>query len=169
MEGALNVNKSFLMGRLIILALLSFCLATASAQEMNKWSDSIAVSFLNKQGFGESIGVKKDTINGKVKVGRDYYCYMSFRLQLHDSSTVFLMNFGAYDSEGKNYIMVVDKLANKKFFFFLGENSFEEDLNKLSTYFKSKGKELKEKYKLEICDLFLRSRRGQIETPKYIH
>jgi hypothetical protein len=79
------------------------------------------------------------------------------------------MNFGTYDSEGKNYIMVVDKLANKKFFFFLGENAFEEDLNKLSTYFKSKDKELKEKYKLEICDLFLRSRRGQIETPKYIH
>lgn len=133
------------MVSLIILAILSFCLATASPQEMNKWSDSIAVSFLNKQGFGESIGVKKATVNEKVKVGRDYYCYMSFRLQLHDSSTIFLMNFGAYDSEGKKYIMVIDKILNKRFFFFIGENGFEEDLNKLSAYFKSKGRELKEK------------------------
>lgn len=139
------------------------------SQENIKWCDSLAISFLRGKEFGGNIGIKRDTINGKIRLGKNYYCYESFRLKVDDTSSIFVVNLGAYDSGGDKYIAIIEKNKNIKIPFFLGEKKLEDDLEWLGYYFKSKGNKLKREYKIEIVDLFLRSKRGQIETPKYIH
>lgn len=140
------------------------------SQEFEKWSDSTSLSYLKMHYINADIGVKKVVANGKVNYAKNYYCYMSFRLNLKDSLSVFIINFGIYiDDERSNYIMIVDQVKNKKSCIILGDDKFENDLNKLTNYFSCKGNLLKEKYKIEMCDLLLRAKRGQITTPLYIH
>jgi hypothetical protein len=137
---------------------------------MEKWSDSVVISFLNNRPIlGGDIGFKTDTINGIVKRGTNFYCYESFNLKTTDTTKIILFNFGAYESEGKNYIIVVDSLPSRDLFFFLGENELGDDLTKIASYFKKNGRILKEKYQIEILDLFLRCKLGEEETPKYIY
>lgn len=148
---------------------VAFIFNDALSQENNGKYDSLAISFLRKKEFGEGIGIKRDSLNGKVMIGKNYYCYESFRLKVDDTLSISVINIGAYDSDGKKYIAIIDKKKDKKVVSFLGEKKLEDDLEWLAHYFKNNGKKLKEEYKIEITDLLLRSKRGQIETLKYIH
>ncbi|MBN9386217.1 MAG: hypothetical protein J0H74_35995 [Chitinophagaceae bacterium] len=141
----------------------------AKSQEISKSCDSLALSFLHENYPQDNIGFRTDTTNGKVRTGRNFYSYESFHLRINDILSIFLINFGLYDSEGGNYVVIIDKEKSDKTYLFLGKNSLEDDLAQLNKYFMSKKSILKNRYKLEILDLFLRCKKGQIKTPVYIH
>jgi hypothetical protein len=129
----------------------------------------LALSFLHKNFPQDFIGFRNDTMNGKVRTGRNFYSYESFYLRINDALSISLINFGLYDSEGGNYIVIIDKRKDDTAYLFLGRDSLEDDLAQLNKYFMQNKIVLKKRYKLEILDLFLRCEKGQIKTPVYIH
>jgi len=156
--------------RIVLIILLVVGLsALVKSQENSKSCDSLALSFLHENYPKDFIGFRNDTINGKVRTGRNFYSYESFRLCINDERSIFLINFGLYDSEGGNYVVIIDKDKSDKTYLFLGKGSLEDDLTQLNKYFISKTSILKNRYKLEMLDLFLRCKKGQIKTPVYIH
>lgn len=67
--------------------------------------------------------------------------------------------------------MLVMKMADNvaEEHFVLGKKSLEEDLITIQQLFSSLPTTVKEKYKLEVMDIFLQSRLGIGQTSCYIH
>ncbi len=140
------------------------------SQKQNAVFDTIALNFLNQNNhFGDSIGVIKYQKDGKELSGKNYYCYKSFSYKTNDSVRIDVINFGRYDSEGRCYMAIIVKNGTQEKISFFGKETYLNDLNNLNNVFIKNDKNINEKYKIEITDLLLRCRRGQLETPKYIH
>ena len=139
------------------------------AQEKKGFYDSVAISFLKQIYPHYNIGFRNDTSNGTIKRVHNFYAYPSFHLTTNDSLSIEVVNLGTYFSEERGFILIIDSNKNGKVYMCLGEKSLEDDLAQLTNYFESKKKILKIEYKLEILDLFLRCKNGQIKTPVYIH
>jgi hypothetical protein len=101
--------------------------------------------------------------------GRNYK-YLSFRLPIENKSdTVKILNFGENSTHRPSLmlLLIVSGHINSKQVL-LGFESIESDLAIIKDFFLLYP-DIKKKYKLEILDIWLQSRKGIIKTDCYIH
>jgi hypothetical protein len=130
--------------------------------------DSIALSLLVKYFPNDSIANQELIIDGKKNKIKKYYAYLSFSLTLNKSKKIRIINFGTYAEHNPHFILIM-KLSNNIISrsSMLGKEKLEKDLSSLGLFFNSLS--VTEKYKLEMLDIFLQTRRGKLITDKYLH
>lgn len=101
--------------------------------------------------------------------GRNFK-YLSFRLPVKNKSdTAEMLNFGENSTHRPSLmlLLIVSGHVNLKQVL-LGFESLESDLATIKDFFLLYP-DMKEKYKLELLDIWLQSRKGIIKTDCYIH
>jgi hypothetical protein len=140
-------------------------------QSIDRYSDSIVLSYLIKYFPNDSLWKKEIIRNGKVQKIRKYYDYVSFSLPVENTTKIIkIVNFGALIEHTPSFMLVMkmsDNVAEEHFV--LGKESLEEDLITMQQLFSSLPTAVKEKHKLEVMDIFLQSRLGIGQTSCYIY
>jgi hypothetical protein len=101
--------------------------------------------------------------------GRNYK-YLSFRLPIANKfDTIKILNFGENSTHRPSLmlILIVSRNSSSKQLL-LGVKSLELDLVSIKDFFLLYP-DLKEKYKFEILDIWLQTRKGIIKTDCYLH
>jgi hypothetical protein len=160
-----------LMLTLGIVSNYSFAQKRDIYKSADKYSDSLVLSYLISYFPDDSISKKEITRNGKTWNIRRYYDYVSFALPIENKSKcIKIVNFGAFIEHSPSFMLI---MRMSGYFavehFVLGQESLEKDLITIQKMFSSLSNEVQEKYKLEVMDIFLQSKRGITQTSCYLH
>jgi len=151
--------------KIILYPLLILNIFSLKAQFCNEikdhFSDSLVSSYLLK--------LYPDPRENVLGNGRNYR-YLSFSLPIKSElDTIKILNFGENSTHRPclMLLLIVSRNINSKQLL-LGLDSLESDLESIKTIFRLYT-EIREKYKIEILDIWLQSRKGIIKTDCYLN
>ncbi|MHA4811760.1 hypothetical protein ACX0G9_26925 [Flavitalea flava] len=154
------MNYKIILPVFLILSSIS-SVAQISSDIKDHFSDSIVSSYLVKlyPSLDENV----------LGNGRNYR-YLSFRLPIENKSdTIEILNFGENSTHRPSLMLVLIVSGNSSSKqLLLGLESLELDLASIKNFFLLYPG-VKKRYKLEILDIWLQSRKGVIKTDCYIH
>ena len=135
--------------------------AQLSSDIKDHFSDSIVSAYLLK--------LYPNPDENVLGNGRNYK-YLSFRLPIEKKiDTIKILNFGENSTHRPSLmlLLIISGNLNSKQLL-LGFESLESDLVSIKDFFLLYP-DIRKKYKLEILDIWLQSRKGIIKTDCYIH